>query len=607
MNEQNYDKKKIRLSTWKTILRQGNHRGSLFALILSCGMALGVVRVLGQLLNAYLIDHFMAQRQLAGFLPAAVLVILLQVLYAALGYGFCMGAGKLEAHLTADVRYQVYAKLQSMSFSYYDKSSVGFLLSRLASDIPNAMNTVSWCCIDVGFSVMSFFASIVGMLILNPSLAALLLCILPLLAIVSVFFQKRMLKYNRERRRLRSMVTSAFNEGIMGAATTKTLVREEQNDREFTKTTAALSTAAFLAQRASALYMPVASLLISFATAALLDRGGYDVLQGAITIGELNFFFNVANMMFEPVRTFAAIFAEFQAAQAAAERVAEVLTEEPEIQDTPEVIAKYGTVLEGKTENWEPIRGDITFDHVFFQYGKEPVLEDFCLRVQAGQTIALVGETGSGKSTIINLLCRFYEPQKGRILIDGKDVRQRSQIWLQSSLGYVLQSPHLFSGTIRENIRYGRLNAAETEIQEAAKLVGAHEFIMNMERGYDTEVGEGGGLLSTGQKQLISFARAVLADPRILVLDEATSSIDTETEMQLQNATQAVLASRTSFVVAHRLSTIRNADRILVIHDGKIVEQGTHGELMAKGERYYSLYTGRAAEINLERSLLELT
>ena len=309
-------------------------------------------------------------------------------------------------------------------------------------------------------------------------------------------------------------------------------------------------------------------------------------------------------MMFEPIRNFANIFAEFQSCQAAAERVADVLTAVSDIEDSAEVKQKYGDSFEPKRENWEEINGDVEFRDVSFWYKEgEPVLEHFSLKVKKGENIALVGETGGGKSTIVNLVCRFYEPQKGEILIDGVDVRQRSQLWLQSSLGYVLQTPHLFSGSIRENIRYGRLDATDEEVEAAARLVGADEFISRLENGYDTDAGEGGGLMSTGQKQLISFARAIIADPKIFVLDEATSSIDTETEQKIQAAVDKLLKNRTSFIIAHRLSTIRNADRILVIDAGKIIEQGSHSELMARRGRYYELYMNQFRKDKLTRSI----
>lgn len=606
MHEQDYQNKKIKLSTWRTILHSANSRSRFFVRILLCGMAMGLMQLFSSLLNMHIIDHFLEQQLLEGFVWIAILVVLVQILYAFLAYGFCFGAGQLESHLTSDVREACFEKLQTMSFSYYDKMSVGYLLSRLTSDISRTMETISWSCIDVGFGLMSILAGVIGMFVVNPKLAVILICAVPPLAVVSAVFQKKILKHQRQTRRLNSMITSAFNEGITGAATTKTLVREELNFREFSDTTEKMYHASFRASMVSALYLPVASLLISMATAAVLYTGGMDIRHGLISIGELNFFMTIGNMMFEPIRTFAGIFSEFQSSQAAAERVADVLESSPEIQDTPEIVQKYGDLFTPKRENWEPISGSVDFDHVSFRYGEEPVLTDFSLHVDAGQTIALVGETGSGKSTIVNLICRFYEPQEGRILIDGIDIRQRSQLWLHSSLGYVLQAPHLFSGTIRENIQYGRLDATEEEIRHAAALVGADTFIEKLKDGYNTQVGEGGGLLSTGQKQLISFARAILADPRIFVLDEATSSIDTESEMQIQSAIETMLSSRTSFVVAHRLSTIRNADRILVIDSGRILEQGTHLELLAKRGRYYDLYMGHTLQENIDQSLHQL-
>lgn len=593
MQEQDYQKQKIKLSTWKTILKQAGQYKRYFVIIMVCGMALGIFKLFSSLLNMYIIDAFMETHQLNGFVPVAILVVMLQLIYAGLSYGYFIMAGRLETHLTADVREITFKKLQIMSFSYYDKMSVGYLLSRLTSDVSRTIETISWSCIDVGFGIMSILAALVGMFAVNPKLSVIIVLCIPPLAIVSVIFQRLILKHQRETRKLNSMITSAFNEGITGAATTKTLVREELNLKEFTETTQKHAHFSFRAAMTSALYLPVASLLISFATAAVLYAGGKDVLTGVLTIGELNFFINIGNMMFEPIRNIASTLAELQSSQAAAERVVDVLEAVPDIQDTPEVIEQYGDMLHPKRENWEDITGQVDFDHVYFRYGAEPILEDFNLHVKAGETIALVGETGSGKSTIVNLVCRFYEPQEGTVKIDGIDVRQRSQLWLQSRLGYVLQTPHLFSGTIRENIRYGNLEATDQEIEAAAQLVGADQFISTLPKGYETEVGEGGSLLSTGQKQLISFARAILADPKIFVLDEATS-IDTETEMQIQTAIEAILSTRTSFVVAHRLSTIRSADRILVINGGRILEIGNHQELMAKKGPYYQLYTGHS-------------
>ena len=344
----------------------------------------------------------------------------------------------------------------------------------------------------------------------------------------------------------------------------------------------------------SAIYWPIVGTLGSFATAGVLWLGGVQVQCMGLSLGQLSYFLTLSGYFFEPIMNMARIFSDLQSSQAAAERVINLVNSMPEITDTPAVIAKYGDVFTPHRDQWEALRGDITFENVTFRYtGGEKVLDTFNLSVRAGETIALVGETGSGKSTIVNLICRFYEPTSGRILIDGIDYKERSQLWLHSNLGYVLQSPQLFSGTIRENIRYGDLSATDAQVEEAAKLVGAHGFISRLEKGYDTDVGEGGGRLSTGEKQLISFARAILGRPSIFVLDEATSSIDTETEQHIQHAIEKILEGRTSFIVAHRLSTIRNADRILVIDHGKVIESGSHRELMELRGHYYELYTNQ--------------
>ena len=345
-------------------------------------------------------------------------------------------------------------------------------------------------------------------------------------------------------------------------------------------------------------------------TGLALTLGGQGVLNpgtaliGALTAGTLVAFISYCTQIFDPIQQLANILAEMLGSQASAERVITLMDTKPDIVDSEEIVKKYGDILQPRTENWEPITGNITFDHVTFQYKNgERVLDDFSLEVKAGQTIALVGETGAGKSTIVNLLCRFYEPTEGEIRIDGADYRKRSQLWLQSSLGYVLQTPHLFSGNIKDNIRFGKPDATDEEVKEAARLVHAEPFILQQEKGYDTEIGESGARLSTGQKQLLSFARVVLKNPRIFVLDEATSSIDTETEQLIQHAITHILKDRTSFIVAHRLSTIRTADRILVIRGGKIQESGTHEQLLKQRGYYYDLYTQQFCEDRTAESL----
>jgi len=338
-------------------------------------------------------------------------------------------------------------------------------------------------------------------------------------------------------------------------------------------------------------------LLGSVGTALAVGQGGKLVMVMGLSFGTFAAFITYTMNLFDPIQQLAGSLAEMQIAQASAEQVMGLLDTPCDIVDSDSVVDKYGDVFQPRRENWEDIRGDIQFDNVSFSYKDgEKVLEGFNLTVKAGETIALVGETGSGKSTIVNLVCRFYEPTQGRVLVDGRDYRERSQLWLQDRLGYVLQTPHLFSGTIGDNIRYGRRTATDEEVRQAARMVSAEGFILKLDKGYDTQVGEGGARLSTGEKQLISFARVILADPRIFVLDEATSSIDTETEQLIQLAITQVLKDRTSFIVAHRLSTIRNAHRILVISGGKIVEMGNHRELIRQKGHYYNLYTTQFKE-----------
>ncbi|MBQ8087557.1 MAG: ABC transporter ATP-binding protein, partial [Clostridia bacterium] len=474
-----------------------------------------------------------------------------------------------------------------------------FIISRITSDTARLGETVAWGLVDLFWSGCYIIITAATMLMLHVQMALLVLAVMPVIAVVAVWFQKRILAGYRIVRKTNSQITGAYNEGIMGAKTTKTLVREEANCREFAELAGTMRFASIRAAVLSALFLPIVTSLGAIATALVLWKGGSEVyaMTGSVTIGTLAAFISYATGIFEPISNIARIFADLQATQAAAERVVSTLETEPEIWDTPEVVEQFGDSFQPKKENWPEIKGDVTFSHVSFHYNtSEEVLHDFSLEVKAGQTVALVGETGSGKSTIVNLICRFYEPTAGEIRIDGVDTRKRSMLWLQSHLGYVLQQPHLFSGTVRENIRFGRLDATDEEIERAAKMVDADGFIRALEHGYDTEVGEGGNRLSTGQKQLISFARAIIADPAIFILDEATSSVDTETEQKLQTAIATALRGRTSFIIAHRLSTIRNADMILVIRDGKIVEQGNHKSLLKQRGYYYRLYVNQFRE-----------
>ncbi|MDR0898710.1 MAG: ABC transporter ATP-binding protein/permease [Oscillospiraceae bacterium] len=591
-------------SLWQRLLR---HMKPYYKHLLGIAIAMGlsaVIDALFPLMTRYAIDHLITGGNTAGFLTFALQYLALTVAQVALIYTFIRLSGKVEVGVCYLIRQKGFERLQELPFAYYDRTPVGYIMSRMTSDAQRLADTIGWSLLDLVWGAFYLIFTGIAMFSLHWKLALVVMAVLPVLAVVSWYFQKRILKSYREVRKTNSQITGAFNEGIMGAKTTKTLVREAGNYEEFTVLTRKMHASSVRAATLSAIYLPIVISLSSLATAYVLWKCGFDVFSGLISLGTIQVFVNYTISFFEPVHQIARIFADLQSSQAAAERVMTLIETEPEIKDTPAVIEQYGDSFNPKRENWPEIRGDIEFDHVTFKYKEgEPVLHDFSLKVEAGQTIALVGETGSGKSTIVNLVCRFYEPTEGAIKIDGADTRERSQLWLESNLGYVLQTPHLFSGTIADNIRYGRLDATDEAIEAAATMVGANHFIEKLEKGYQTDVGEGGNRLSTGEKQLISFARAILADPRIFVLDEATSSVDTETEQRIQEAIREVLKGRTSFIVAHRLSTIRSADRILVIDQGKIVEEGSHKQLLRKKGVYYHLYTNQFREEAEQRVL----
>ncbi|MBW9157735.1 ABC transporter ATP-binding protein [Clostridium tagluense] len=594
---ENKSAQKIDIGIWRRLFKYLTEfkKGLVFLAFLMVGVA--GIDVVMPLLTRYAIDNFIMKKTTNGLTTFAIVYFCIIVFQALNVRLFIINAGKIETHLAYHIRKLGFKRLQQLSFSYYDNSSVGWLMARMTSDVARLSEIISWGLIDMVWALVMMTGFIGVMLYNNVRLTLICMSVVPPLFLIGMFFQKKILKSYRKVRKLNSQLTADFSEEISGAKTTKTIVREEENLKEFVQDAGNMRNAAVKAAMFSALFLPIVISMGSLGAGFVLWIGGKSVISVPLSYGTFVMFIAYTIQFFDPVSQLAGTIAELQNAQASAERIITLIETEPDIWDTKDVIEKYGDLFNPKTENFEPIHGDIEFKDVCFSYENgEKVFQNFNLKVKKGDTIALVGETGSGKSTLVNLLCRFYEPSSGEILIDGIDYRERSLLWLQSNIGYVLQSPHLFSGNIRDNIMYGKLDATLDQIENAAKLVNAHSFISKLEKGYDSEVGEGGGNLSTGEKQLISFARAIVADPALFVLDEATSSIDTETERMIQNAIEKVLSDRTSFVVAHRLSTIVSADKILVIRHGKITESGTHRELLRKKGYYYTLYTNQLLE-----------
>ena len=557
------------------------------------------------LFQQYAIDNYIADSTLAGlgwFIGAYVVIILTQT---ASNYVSAFGACKLELSVGRDLKRESFNHLQTLSFSYFNRNSVGYVHARVMSDTDRIASTLAWSMVEGVWHSAYLVCAIVMMLILNWKMALCVLVIVPIVAISSMYFQKKLVFFHRQVREKNSRITGAFNEGITGATTTKTLVVEDKMEKEFDELTADMKKVSVRAMHFRAIFISTTTLAASLALALVLWRGGIVTREGLMLIGTLTVFMNYAQGMMEPIQWLVQALSSLVNVQVNVERFTTLMETESDVQDTPEVVEKYGDTFNPKKENWEELHGDIEFCDVTFRYpdGDENILEHFNLKVPQGTNVAIVGETGAGKSTLVNLVCRFYEPTEGRVLIDGRDARERSQLWLHSNIGYVLQTPHLFSGTVLENLRYGREDATMEEIEAAVRAVSADGIIARLPDGYQSDVGEGGNSLSTGEKQLLSFARALLADPRIFVLDEATSSVDTVTERLIQDAIEKVMEGRTSFVIAHRLSTIRRADMILVVNAGKIVERGSHAELMAKKGVYYGLYTRQYREEQIQASM----
>lgn len=589
----------ISMELWRELLGYTLQYRFEVSMLALCAFATAISEIAFPLLTREVIDAVSTHGvsvNLMGYASAYFAFVLLLAISVS---GFIWYGGKIRTHVSHDIRRSGFENLQHLSFSYYDFRPVGWLMARMTSDCERLSNILAWGLLDLVWGLTMMAGIAIAMLYMDWRLGLAVLSVLPVLAWVSHKFQKRILGSARQVRKTNSRITGSYNESIMGVTTTKAFVKESQNLQKFGGLTDNMHNYSVLNAVQAALYLPLVLTLGALATGIALVLGGLEVMWGVITAGTLVAFLTYSRHFFEPIEQLAHWFAEMQMAQASAERIMSLVHAESDIEDSPEVVSRLQAETDPSMaiDGYDNVISEIALDKVGFRYAVGPqILNNINLAIRKGESIAIVGSTGGGKSTLVNLICRFYEPTQGRILINGVDYRERSLHWLQSNLGIVLQASHVFGGSIMENIRYGHLDASDEEVLDASRRAGAHDFIASMEDGYDTQVGEGGANLSAGQKQLISFARAILADPPILVMDEATSSVDTVTEQHIQKGMQALLADRISLVIAHRLSTIRNASRIVVIENGEILETGNHESLLAQGGRYQQLYTQQSLD-----------
>ncbi len=602
MNAKNSDRrtkrpmKNKKRSMFKALLPFLGPHKKLFVGLVIAELIVSLAQTAVPLFQRYAINIFIGEQTTDGLALFIALYALIIAFQSGIDYIGAFNCCKIEMFVLRDLRRAAFDHLQTLPISFYNRNSVGYLHARMMSDTDNISSTVSWGVYQGTFNGLYIVGATIVMLVISPILALCVLAIVPFIAMIALCFNRILLKLRRKVRETNSVITGSFNEAISGVESAKTLGIEEDLDRKLFKQTMKMRKQSIRLGSRRALVLSIFTFAGSAVLAVVLYIGGQITMRGVMLIGTLSMFMSYAQGITGSVQWLMEFFTDLINVRVNVERIDDLLSTKGEVTDSPEVTEKYGDCFEPKRENWEKLEGDIEFEDVSFKYpdGDEYVLSHFDLKVKKGTNVAIVGETGAGKSTLVNLVCRFFEPTSGRILIDGRDARERSVGWLHGNIGYVLQDPHLFSGTVRENLLYGKPNATDDELIAALECVNAHKFANK--HGLDAEVGEGGNTLSVGEKQLVSFARAILVDPAIFILDEATSSVDTLTEKLIQDAIEKLMKGRTSFVIAHRLSTIRNADVILVVDDGKIVERGTHSQLIAKRGAYYKLYTKQFIE-----------
>jgi ATP-binding cassette subfamily B protein len=512
----------------------------------------------------------------------------------------------LEMSVYIHIREDAFAQVQKLSFSYFDKTSSGWLIARLQSDTSKISDMISWGITRFVWISFELIFILITMFIISWQMSLVLLATVPIMIFIAPYFQFRILNLSRTARNAFSKYVAWLAEVIAGAKTIKTLSIENNVQKEANDIVTDIRDKAWKTAKTQAFFYPSVTLISTITTAIVIFVGSSLMLSNTIIYDVSIFvlFIGFVSALYTPIQEFVDLFTELMSSQSSVEKILSLIETKPVISDTPEVVAKYGTLLKPNVVAYEKMKGEIEFKDVSFSYNPgTQIIHNMNLLIPKGQTVAIVGETGSGKSTTVNLLCRFYEPTNGELLIDGHDYRTRSVGWLRHHLGYVQQTPFIFSGTIRKNIKYGKLDASDEEMIAASKTVGAHEFISKLAQGSDTILKDGGSELSVGQKQLLAFARAIIRNPTIMILDEATSSIDTETEAMIQKAITRTLKGRTSIVIAHRLSTIVDADRILVMSEGRIIEDGSHRDLMLKKGTYHKLYMNQFAELKVEQQI----